>query len=143
LEFDLPELLLDLFFDPAEFYPAKEELSKIFLSKNLWAKHERSRRRTHKSKTLQDAVSQPGAGQSRGQNVEKFYQKIRILLPIPFNLTCIRQEFHGGKARHLSLEEKAKKSHGDGLGGRPGEAATCLQKISLRSTPTGFGLQTW
>ena len=46
---------------------------------------------------------QLGAGQSREQNVEIFYQKI---IWIKFG---------------LSLEKKAEKSHDDGLGGRPGE----------------------
>ena len=45
----------------------------------------------------------------------------RFLLLIPFNLSCTRKNSMEGEARHLSLVKKAKKSLGDGLGGRPSE----------------------
>ena len=55
---------------------SKTFVIKLYLSKNLWAKHDRSRNGMQKSKIslkMQSAVSQqPGAGHSRGQNVEKF-----------------------------------------------------------------------
>ena len=109
---NLSSTLLNLFFDPAKFNSSNGKLSKSFVirsyvSKNLWAKHERSRPQTHKSKTLQSVSRQPGAGESRGQNVKKFSPKKYFW-----------------ESRHFSLGKKAKKA-------RPGEAATCLQKMSL------------
>ena len=69
-------------------------------------------RTSHKSKFLQDAVSQPGAGRLRGRNVEKnFTKKLSGSNSVQWR-----------EARYLSL---VKKSLGDGLsnglGGRPGE----------------------
>ena len=62
------------------------------------------------TRTFQSA-SQPGAGVSRGQNLEKISPKKYF-------------EFN-------STSASGKRPKRDGLGGRPGEAATCLQKISL------------
>ena len=112
--FDLPELLLDLFFDPSKFLSSNGKLSKDFviksyLSKNLWAKHER--RRTHKTKILQDAVSQ-SAGRRRPIKRTKCWKILQknYLDQIPFNLSCIRQEFDGGRGQTSASRKRPKRA---------------------------------